>query len=489
MKKSLFWAGALGSVLIASTFIAPPSLAQISSKSQRGPNDLYIPTLLGLHNNAPRFGFEVDSVMLPGSAVYNRAKELGANVVRINWRVSWSAMQPSQGAAIDFSSLSDFEKMLRGLSDINVQPAVIVDDYPRWATTKASNCAPIRADRFADFAEYMRQMVLRYKSPPFNVKMWELGNEPDVDFGSAIDSNFGCWGNKSDASFYGGAAYGAMLKAVAPAIRQADPDAKILIGGLLLDNNNTQVPPGEGRPEMFFAGILSSGAASSFDIAAYHGYSYYDGRDIDYSGVALNNKWVNSNLSRNGIARGKPNWLKDAMALYNTNKPLSLNEVALVCIAAFFPQACNNPSAAFFNAQANYVAPAITRAFANGVEQVVWYTLDGPGWNNVGLLDGDGNPRPAFFAYKTLIRQLSGSNLPPVAINYGNGLEGYRFQRGPGWVDVVWSLDSTPRIVRVPQPQFISAVDRDGNPISPTLNGIDANLPVGLGGIYITRLP
>lgn len=280
-----------------------------------------------------------------------------------------------------------------------------------------------------------------------------------------------------------------MLKAVAPAIRQADPEAKILIGGLLLDNNNTQVPAGEGRPESFFAGILSSGAAAAFDYAAYHGYSFYDGRDIDYSGQALNGKWASSNPNRNGIARGKPNWLKDAMAQYGTSKPLILNEVALVCIAAFFPQPCTTPGAAFFNAQANYVAPAITRAFANGTEQVVWYTLDGPGWNNVGLLDGDGNPRPAFFAYKTLIQQLAGSQLPPQSVNYGSSSEAYRFQRGPNVVDVLWSLDNTPRVVSVPQTQFISAVDRDGTPINPLLNGGDAQLTVGLGGIYITRTP
>lgn len=489
MKKLLVWCLCFITVL---QFATPGNPAQSIAKlatAQQDASSLFIPALFNLHNRTPRFGFEVDSVLLPGSPVYNRARELGANVVRINWRVSWSVMQSSQGAAIDFSSLSDLENMLRGLSSLNIQPAIIVDDYPRWATSKPSNCAPIRSDRFADFAEFMRQMVLRYKSPPFNVKLWELGNEPDVDFGSAVDSNFGCWGNKSDAAFYGGATYGAMLKAVAPAIRQADPEAKILIGGLLLDNNNTQVPAGEGRPESFFAGILSSGAAASFDYAAYHGYSFYDGRDIDYSGQALNGKWVSNNPNRNGIARGKPNWLKDAMAQYGTSKPLILNEVALVCIAAFFPQPCTTPGAAFFNAQANYVAPAITRAFANGTEQVVWYTLDGPGWNNVGLLDGDGNPRPAFFAYKTLIQQLAGSQLPPQSVNYGSGSEAYRFQRGPNVVDVVWSLDSTPRVVRVPQTQFISAVDRDGNPITPILNGVEAQLTVGLGGIYITRTP
>ena len=444
MKKLLVWCLCFITVL---QFATPGNPAQSIAKlatAQQDASSLFIPALFNLHNRTPRFGFEVDSVLLPGSPVYNRARELGANVVRINWRVSWSVMQSSQGAAIDFSSLSDLENMLRGLSSLNIQPAIIVDDYPRWATSKPSNCAPIRSDRFADFAEFMRQMVLRYKSPPFNVKLWELGNEPDVDFGSAVDSNFGCWGNKSDAVFYGGATYGAMLKAVAPAI---------------------------------------------FDYAAYHGYSFYDGRDIDYSGQALNGKWVSNNPNRNGIARGKPNWLKDAMAQYGTSKPLILNEVALVCIAAFFPQPCTTPGAAFFNAQANYVAPAITRAFANGTEQVVWYTLDGPGWNNVGLLDGDGNPRPAFFAYKTLIQQLAGSQLPPQSVNYGSGSEAYRFQRGPNVVDVVWSLDSTPRVVRVPQTQFISAVDRDGNPITPILNGVEAQLTVGLGGIYITRTP
>jgi hypothetical protein len=74
-------------------------------------------------------------------------------------------------------------------------------------------------------------------------------------------------------------------------------------------------------------------------------------------------------------------------------------------------------------------------------------------------------------------------------VNYGSSSEAYRFQRGPNVVDVLWSLDNTPRVVSVPQTQFISAVDRDGTPINPLLNGGDAQLTVGLGGIYITRTP
>jgi hypothetical protein len=480
--------GAICATLALSTFNFGQTVE--AKPDQYAESKFYVPSLFNLLLTEPRFGVEVDNVLIPGSAVYNRTRELGATVMRINWRVSWKVMQGAQNAPIDFSSLAPLETMLRGLDELEIRPMLIVDDYPLWATTVPSSCAPIRPDRYADFAEFLRQMVLRYKVPPYNVKMWELGNEPDVDWRLVSStSNFGCWGNKNDTQFYGGAVYGEMLKAVVPVIRSADPEAKILIGGLLLDNNNTQVPAGEGKPELFINGVLASGAAGHFDYIPYHAYSYFSGAEIDYSNKGQNGKWVNNDPNKDGIARGKPIWLKDAMTRYGVSKPLILNEVALVCVAQFFPQVCESPGAAFYNAQANYVAPAITRALAQGVEQIVWYTLDGPGWNNVGLLDGDGTPRPAYFAYKNLIAQLNGTNLPPRQVNYVANTEAYRFTRGPKLVDVVWSTDSTPKNIRVPIAQFLSAVDRDGNVINPTTIGNEVQITVGLGGVYIVRTP
>ena len=80
----------------------------------------------------------------------------------------------------------------------------------------------------------MHDVVERYGSPPYNVKYWELGNEPDAAWQHiASDSVFGCWGDVN-APFYGGQHYGEMLKEVYPQIKSTDPDAHVVVGGLLL---------------------------------------------------------------------------------------------------------------------------------------------------------------------------------------------------------------------------------------------------------------
>ena len=45
---------------------------------------------------------------------------------------------------------------------------------------------------------------------------------------------FGCWDDPEDA-YYGGEYYAEMLKVVYPVIKEADPEAKVLFGGLLYE--------------------------------------------------------------------------------------------------------------------------------------------------------------------------------------------------------------------------------------------------------------
>ena len=103
---------------------------------------------------------------------------------------------------------------------------------------------------------------------------WELGNEPDVDPDLLpVDWGFGCWGNIDDP-FYGGIHYGEMIKVVGQAIKEADPTATVWLGGLLLATPETS-DPNNGKPELFFKGVLEAGAAPYFDVVGYHWYPPY----------------------------------------------------------------------------------------------------------------------------------------------------------------------------------------------------------------------
>ena len=97
----------------------------------------------------------------------------------------------------------------------------IVRSTPAWAQ-QVAGCRAARSS----LQPLMRLLALcmiwsaRYSVPPYNVHMWEIGNEPDVGSICGGDSEFGCWGNPADA-YYGGGAYGEMLKRVYPGIKQA----------------------------------------------------------------------------------------------------------------------------------------------------------------------------------------------------------------------------------------------------------------------------
>jgi hypothetical protein len=117
-----------------------------------------------------------------------------------------------------------------------------------------------------------------------------------------------------------------------------------------------------------------------------------------------------------------------------------------------------------------------------------WYTINGPGWRNTGLLDGQAQPRPSFIAMKHLIAELQYSRyLAPF--DYGEGLEAYAFSRGNERVHVLWAVENVSKQVAVPKANFIAAFDRDGNQITPTLSGDNYLLSVGFKPVYIIRKP
>ena len=76
----------------------------------------------------------------------------------------------------------------------------------------------------------MSQAVQRYSQPPYNVKYWQIWNEPDVDYRFVPPtSNYGCLADPTDP-YYGGGYYAEMLKAIYGPIKQADPQSQVVIG-------------------------------------------------------------------------------------------------------------------------------------------------------------------------------------------------------------------------------------------------------------------
>jgi hypothetical protein len=314
----------------------------------------------------------------------------------------------------------------------------------------------------------MREAVARYSVPPYNVKYWELWNEQDVDPSLVPgDSGFGCWGDNADP-YYGGGEYAAMLKQVYPAMKQADPAARVMTGGLLLDCDPTQPPAGKDcKPARFLEGMLRAGGGDSFDILVYHAYNFWSPgtQDWDRESVA----WKH----RGGSLLGKLDFLRKVQAQYGVNKPILMNEGGLLCYPG---GVC--PNNQFYADQANYVVRLYARTWANGLLGASWYTLDGPGWREGGLLDASQAPRPAYQTLKFMANLLKDATYANQLSN--NQLEGYAFRKGNATYQVYWTNDGTARSVGLPA--GTSAVyDKLGQRITPSGGSIN----VGFEPIFI----
>jgi hypothetical protein len=379
-----------------------------------------------------------------------------AAAARVSWvrygDLVWADIEPTRGAR-DWGRAARVEAELKLLSARRLTPILVVRGTPAWAQTRAGyTCSAIKPDALDAFAGFVREAVARYSAPPYNVKYWELWNEPDVDPSLlGPGAGFGCWGDQHDP-FYGGGYYAEMLKRVYPAIKQADPAANVAIGGLLMDcdfeNPYQDRICGESR---FVEGILRNGGAAAFDIVAYHGYSYWNGKREDWD--VLNPAWN----ARGGVVLGKLQLLRSTMARYQVDKPVLLTETGLLCYREH-PSCRQN----FVEAQSNHLVRVYTRAWANRLLGATWYTLEGPGWEKGGLLDENQAPRPAYQTLAFLTRLLAGAVYDGSLS--GAGVEGYAFRKGATRYEFRWTNDDTRVALEVPSGAR-AAYDRYGNPL------------------------
>jgi len=400
------------------------------SPSQNG-NALFLPYVLGEYP-PPQSVFGVE-ITIPHPNYNAKAETLQTYWVR-NATFSWAAIEPnppnsSGKPTYDWSSVS--ESYLIDAYQRELTVIATVKYAPKWARRyKKRACGPIAEENLDEFARFMKDLVKKYSAAPYNIKYWELGNEPDIQpWVFAEDDEYplyGCWGDP-DSNTYGGKYYGKMLKKVYPAIKAADPQANVLIGGLLLDCDPTV--DSNCKSGNFFKGILETTGGNYFDIVSFHSYAGFSssGNIIDET----HPKWAH----RGGVVVGKIDFLKEVMNNYGVNKPIMLTEVALFCAWG-----CTTPDDDFLDAQADFVVTMFTRIWQANLMGAIWFTLPGPGWRDCGLLDSKGLPRPSHDAYFFMTEELYNFKLTGKVIDYP-GIKGYKFARSGKNVWLMWSAD------------------------------------------------
>jgi hypothetical protein len=361
----------------------------------------------------------------------------------------WSDVEPTEGAR-DWEKVASLEQELKDAASQGLQVILIVRSAPEWAQKMPGvSCGPIKEDKLNAFASFMHDLVVRYSAPPFQVKYWEMGNEPDIDPKFVTPDNiFGCWGDENDA-YYGGGYYAQMLKAVYPQIKSADSQAQVLTGGLLLTCDPVNPPetaPNSGKeknctPSRFLEGILKNGGGDYFDAVSFHAYDYYNSA----LGVFSNSDWHSASDTTGPGLIVKARFLRSVLAAYGyPDKPLFNTENALLCLSS--EEKCKSDD--FNLTKAYFAVQAYASARAEGLLANIWYSA--LGWRYSGLVTNKLDPMPVYEAYAFSAKELGQSAFVAELGQY-SGVKGYEFQNNSARIWVLWSLDREPHTIQLDQ--------------------------------------
>jgi hypothetical protein len=297
-------------------------------------------------------------------AMFSQAAALGVSEIRVD--VDLSAIFPSAGQA-DWSSLDDYLRLARAyrlqvLANITATPAWLASCPPGAPPEASYRCGTDDAARYGALAG---QVVAHSGG---TIGDWEIVNEPDAP-----------------RSFLGSPAqYARMLSASYDAIHQADPQARVLIGGI-----------GSGSSKAWLDRVFATPGANAihkFDVANVH---------------------LRTPLA--ALAPGIHGWI-EYFASKGFHGPLWVTEHGYPSDPAYQTDPSYRSGA---QAQADYLTASIPALLRAGAAKVFVTERDnGSGGDaSEGLLGGNvadppsASPmpvrRPAFFAVQSLARKLA----------------------------------------------------------------------------------
>lgn len=453
----------------------------------------HLPIILNGHPGLPPiFGVQSDQIQF--STILDKAEAANVYWMR-NFAVSWEDIEPERYDPPVYNWNAIDESALQEASAHGLELILTVRFTPYWAQKyEGFSCGPIddtplplnpNETALDAFTQFMQALVERYRVAPYDIHYWEIGNEQDIDpyavgWLPGHEYAYGCWGDVTDPN-YGGGYYAEMLKHVYPGVKSVDPQAKILVGGLLLDCDPTNPPPGRTCAEAnFLEGILLNQGADYFDIVSFHAFGYWSYGDPENKEIydEQHTYWG----PRGGLVLGKADFLREVMESYNVDKPLMHSEGALLCIGG---PPCPDPD--FYEAQADYVVWVYVRNLAANLMGTTWYTLEGPGWRDSGLLSG-ATERPAYQTYKFMTYELGQANfVQQITQQYPEhpNLRVYEFASFWKNIWVLWTSDHSDTDPPITLPSnTIHVYDKYGTDITPASDQMVVNNP-----IYIEFLP
>ncbi len=294
--------------------------------------------------------------------------DLGIEWVRFD--IEWGLVQYNSP---DKSDWKRYDALVTEIVKHDLKAVGIIIFTPEWARTPGctggAKCPPRDPAQFAKFAA---QVAERYKKD--GLHYWEIWNE---------QNNFNFWATKSDC-----VAFAELLKKTYPAIKQVNPNAVVITGGLAPGSTNDV----NFSPVDFTNCIYKNGAQPYFDAFGFHPYSYPQTPAQVTGGAWAQMYKTTTNLRNIMIANG------------DQDKKIWITE---------YGAPTNGPDPKWFVSEANQVkmvteAMNMYKTFP-WVGPFFWYTLKDSGTkpdtneNFFGLVRNDGTLKPAYTTLKNFI--------------------------------------------------------------------------------------
>jgi hypothetical protein len=407
----------IGALLIIASPASPRALADDDQTA--GPHTLFLPTVSKRCNfsaTANIFGVQMYGATGAGTAYYSALIDSGAEWVRVP--IEWDAVEPTNRPPANFRWQSaDAAVAAAAASCKNL--IVTLRSAPSWAATYPNS--RIKRDQLGEFAQFVRATVERYDGDGIDdapgspiVTYWELYNEPDASISVLGEDWHKGWGEY-------GADYAEMLSVAYQAIKQANPNAQVLFGGIAYDNF---VSDGGNFVEKFLDDVLAAGGGAHFDIMNIHSYPAFGGywvRKTDPSCVK------NGTCFGPGIVE-KVAYVHDKLSKYGLTKPIMITESGWHSDNP--PDQPSSPEM-----QARYVLEIFTQSKAAGVLSTIFFALTDPGSgypHENGLVSADTPPqrKPAFTAYQVAEDWLAPARFVrrlPAAELKAKAMDAYQF--------------------------------------------------------------
>jgi hypothetical protein len=397
-------------------------------------------------------------------AMLGAAGDLGVKWSREE--LSWANLEPYKKGAYSWTVYDYWIDQLvaRGIGVIGT-----IQTTPSWASgVKTSQPswywnAPRNPQDFVDFAY---QAALHYAG---RIDVWEIWNEPDVP------ATFICGCDRA-------ALYAQMLAGSYAAIKKANPNATVLIGGLSIHDYH------DAGMAFLDSVVADSGGQLNFDVLSIHPYMPDRMPESTDPNTVVQNfpyrldmsyKWLQAHGAAN-----KEIWItEDGYSTCTGCGTLGVSEeeqarrlIRLNVIAMGSPGVTHFD---YFQAKDKFNA--------------------GPSdlWGNMSVMRNDLSQKPAYVAYKVLTQQLGDATfagLGPITRGVNNRWQAqfdryhYKFNAPGGLVQVLWTIGQ-PEAVDVPVTQDnVMLVKSDGTSTPLTVNNGTVNVTISEDPIFIDEI-